>query len=403
MKIKKIGVIREGKQPTDSRTPLTPDHMAILKKQYPSVTWVVQKSNDRCFSDDEYQSQGIEVVESVDDCDVLFGVKEVPISELISGKVYFFFSHTIKKQSYNRTLLQEILQRNIQLIDYECLKDEKNIRIIAFGRWAGIVGAYNAIWTFGKKYDLFHLKRAHECKDLEELLNELKKSILPPEKIIVTGTGRVALGVLEILNALEIKQVEPAPFFYQTFEKPVFTQVDVNTYYRHKKGHPFHFDHFFKHPEQYISDFLPFTHQADMLINAIYWDPKAPKLFELDDMKDEDFKIRVIADITCDIDGSVPSTIRAATIKDPVYDFDPNTRKELPPFSKDGISVMAIDTLPNELPRESSADFGRQLMENVLPSLLNTDSKGVIGRATITEKGKLTKKFSYLQDYVDGK
>ncbi len=402
MKTIKIAIIRENKKPQDRRTPITPLQAAQIQREYPQVKIVVQNSETRCYSDNEYQQQGIQVVDQVDDCDVLFGVKEVPLKNLIPGKTYFFFSHTIKKQAYNRELLREILKRNIRMVDYECLVDEKGIRIIAFGRWAGIVGTYNAFWTYGKKYKLFDLKRAYECKDLNELKREISNISLPPVKIIITGNGRVAKGGLEVLKLAGIKQVEPAPFFYQTFEEPVFTQTDVNTYYRHKKGHPFDFHHFFKNPEQYVSDFVPFTHKADVLINAVFWDPKAPRLFSLEDMQSPDFQVKVIADITCDIEGSIPSTIRASNIDDPVYDFDPHTGKEKPAFSDEkNISVMAIDTLPNELPRDSSEDFGQQLLENVLPALFGNDKSSVIKKATIADGGKLTERFGYLKDFVE--
>ena len=212
----------------------------------------------------------------------------------------------------------------------------------------------------------------------------------------------MAQGGLEILNELPIEVVEPAPFFYQTFDKPVFTQLDVNTYYRHKSGHPFDFQHFFKQPEEYLSDFTPFTHKADILINAVYWDPKAPKLYGHEEMKIEAFTIKVIADITCDINGSVPSTIRSSTIEDPVYDYNAISGEQ-PAFSNEkNISVMAIDNLPNELPRNASEDFGDQLINNVLPALLKGDKSGLIKNATIAEQNALTERFSYLSDYVKG-
>ncbi len=400
MKKLKVGIIREGKHPVDSRTPLVPAQASALIQKYPDIDLVVQASDARCFTNEEFTNAGIQVVEDVSDCDILLGVKEAPIADLLPGKTYFFFSHTIKKQPHNKKLLREILSKNICLVDYECLVNEQNVRVIAFGWWAGIVGTYNAFWTFGKKYNLFEIKRAHQCHDLSELLSELKKVTLPPVKIIITGNGRVARGGLEILEGLKIKRVEPAPFFYQSFDQPVFTQMDVNTYYRHKKGHPFHFDHFFKHPEQYESDFLPFTHHADILINAVYWDPKAPRLFSLEDMAAGDFKIKVIADITCDMNGSIPSTIRATTINDPIFDFDP-VSGELPPFSSENsISVMSIDNLPNELPRDASVEFGSQLAENVLPALLGENENKMIEKATIARDGSLTKRFSYLDNWV---
>ncbi|HBH22512.1 MAG TPA: alanine dehydrogenase [Cytophagales bacterium] len=399
-----VGVIREDKLPVDARTPLTPDQIAFLKEQYPNINVKVQSSSVRCFGDEEYKKLRIDVVEDLSDCDVLFGVKEVPIDLLLPEKAYFFFSHTIKKQPSNQRLLKSILDKKITLIDYETLTNENGLRIIAFGRWAGIVGAYNALWTFGKKYNLFNLKRAHECKDYEELVNELKKVDLPPVKIVLTGNGRVAKGALEILNKIELKRVEPIPFIFQIFDQPVYTQIDVDVYTHRKDGEKFNFEHFFAHPDMYAGNFWPFAKKADILISAAFWDPRSPRLFELEQVKDPAFNIRTIADITCDIDGSIPTTRKATTIQEPVFDVDIKSLKELPAFSdKDNLSEMAVDNLPSELPRDASFDFGKQLIENVLPSLFGQAPEDVLERATIAKSGHLTERYAYLESYASGK
>lgn len=397
----KIGIIREGKIPADQRSPFTPDLLHEIQKTFGNhLSICVEKNEFRCFTDEEYTQQGIEVVTDLSAVDVLFGVKEVPIAQLIPGKTYFFFSHTIKKQPKNQALLQAILAKSIRLIDYELLKNPAGERVVAFGRWAGIVGAYNAFWTYGKKTGLFDIKRASACRDLEDLKGELKKVSLPPIKITVTGRGRVGKGVLEILSILGIREVEPQEFLSIDFDEPVFVCLSSADYLRRILDGGYDQADFYAHPEVYESHFLPFAKAGEILIAAAFWDPKAPRLFELPAIQSPDFSISVIADITCDLDGSIPTTQRATTILDPVYDVDRTTGEELPPFGKqDSISVMAIDNLPCELPRESSAEFARQLREWVIPEL-GKDISPILEKATIARDGDLTLEFMYLSDYV---
>jgi saccharopine dehydrogenase (NAD+, L-lysine forming) len=402
--VKRIGIIREGKKPVDRRVPLIPEQAKRVQEEFPNVKVVCQKSDIRCYTNEEYHLAGIELVEDVSDCDILLGVKEVPVDELIENKTYLFFSHTIKEQSYNRGLLQAILQKNIRLIDYETLTNNNGQRVVAFGRYAGLVGAYNALWTYGKRYNLYHLKRAYECYDLDELKSELKKVNLPPIKIVITGGGRVAKGAIEILHALSLIKVTPARFLTNDFTMSVYTQLNSRDYHVKIDGGEFIREEFYKHPERFTSDFVKYTRQADLLIACAYWDPRAPALFDRKDIINSDFNIRIIADITCDIEGSIPSTKRPATIQDPVYDYEPTGDTLEPPFSDEGnITVMAVDNLPCELPRNASEDFGREILNHVLPSLLEEDREGMIERATIAQKGVLMPKFSYLQEYVEGK
>jgi alanine dehydrogenase len=399
-----IAIIREEKIPQDTRTPITPLQAKLIQGKYPNVNIICQSSKIRCYKDDEYHKEGIEIVEDVNEAEILMGVKEVKIERLIPSKTYLFFSHTIKKQPYNQQLLMSVVEKNVRLIDYECLTDEKGIRVIAFGRWAGIVGTYNALWTYGQKYDSYSIKRAYQCHDLNELFGQLKQVTLPPIKILITGNGRVSRGGLEILEALKIRKVDPEQYLFQQFDEPVFCQIDVDVYTKRKNGQAFSFGHFFKNPQEYKSNFRSFFKTTDVLVMAAYWDPKAPRLFELEDVQDDAFKIRVIADITCDIDGSVPTTIKPTTIDNPVYDYDLKNLNELPPFSNDAqLTVMSIDNLPNELPRDASQAFGEQMMEYVLPDLLKGYDQRIIKDATIAENGDLTEKFEYLRDYLEGK
>lgn len=397
----KIGIIREGKVPPDARVPFTPEQLRQISEKYPvELTFLVQSSSFRSYSDDEYRAQGIEVVEDISQADYLFGVKEVPIDKLLEDKTYFFFSHTIKKQIKNRDLLRSILHKNIRLIDYEVLKDELGERVVAFGKWAGIVGAYNAFLTYGKKTGLYDLRRASECRDLDDLKFELKKVTLPPVKIVVTGHGRVGKGALEILQILRIAQVDVHEFLHNYFEEPVFVVLSSADFNRRKSDGGFDREEFYAYPELYESHFLKFAEAGEILIAAAYWNPGAPRLFELEDINSPEFSISVIADITCDVGGSIPTTIRASTILDPVYDIDRETGSELPAFGKQtSISVMAIDNLPCELPRESSAEFGKQLMHWVIPALFEENSP-ILERATIARDSDLTLEYMYLSDFV---
>jgi len=400
----KIGILRENKTPPDKRVPLTPQQCIEVQQKFPNVKVIVQPSKIRCFHDNEYESVGIVLSEDLSDCDILMGVKEERIEDLIEGKKYLIFSHTIKKQPYNRELLQSILKKNIQLMDYEVLTNNEGFRIIGFGRFAGLVGAYSGLRAFGIRNQLFGLKPAHECENLAEMLINLDRINLPPLKIAVTGDGRVANGVLEVLNHLGISRLS-AEQYLQTENPPVpvYVQLLPGDYVSRKDDYEFDLFHFFIHPERYENAFIPFAEATDLLLASAYWDPKAPVLFTPGDMKSKSFRISVISDITCDIEGSIPSTKRASTIEEPFYDYNPITEEIDPAFSsKKNITVQAVDNLPCELPKDASLDFGRNLIDKVFPSLFGEDTDGIIDRATITRNGKLTPRFSYLQGFVDG-
>jgi saccharopine dehydrogenase (NAD+, L-lysine-forming) len=397
----KIGLIREGKTPPDKRVPFTPAQAEEIEQRFPHVKVVCEESPIRCFQDEEYRQRGIEITKNVGDCDILMGIKEVPIVNLIPGKTYLFFSHTIKKQPYNKKLLQEILKRKIRLIDYEALKDSQGNRMVAFGRYAGIVGAYNGLWTYGRRFNLFSLRRAFECFDVNDLKLELRKINLPSVKIILTGDGRVSKGAMETLDTAGIRKVSPSDFLSKNFDEPVYVQLRSADYHVHKEGATFNREEFHLYPEKYYSTFTQFAKVTDLLMAGAFWNPNAPVLFTREEMLSPDFKIKVIADITCDIEGSVPSTKRASTIAEPIYDFDPVTNTVQPPLSSGKfVTVMAIDNLPCELPRSASEEFGHDLIDRILKPLLIDDVDGIVARGTIAENGNLTAPFEYLRDYV---
>lgn len=402
----KVGLIREGKVPYDKRVPLTPEQCVQLKALFPDVQLYVQPSPWRAFKDEEYAALGVEMKEDVSDCDILIGIKEVPKDQLIAGKKYMFFSHTIKKQPHNQKLLQIMGEKTITMIDYECLVDKQENRIIGFGRFAGIVGAYNGIMGYGLTYKMFDLKPAHLCHDKKELFGELDKANLPNIKVVVTGGGRVANGACETMGAMGMRKVTPYEFLNYTFREPVYVQLHSHDYYEAKDQSPFSNYDFHHHPEHYrcmFSDPNSFASVTDLLIHCTFWDPRADILFNKQRMKDPDFRISVIADVTCDMDGSIPSTTQPSTIEDKFYGYDPMTESITAPFEKGTITVMAVDNLPCELPRDASDGFGKHLMERVFPALFGNDTDGVIQRATILQEGRLTERFHYLEDYFKGK
>lgn len=397
----KIGIIREGKNPPDSRVPLVPQQCAHLIKNK-GIDIVVQSSPNRCFRDEEYTRLGVPIVPKVNDCEVLMGVKEVPIDQLVADKSYFFFSHTIKEQPYNRALLKAVLAKNIRLMDYEVLTNEQGQRVIAFGYFAGMVGAYNGLMTYGQRTRAFKLKRMYQCYDYAEAKTQFPYLKLPPVKIVLTGTGRVASGSVQVLQDMGIEQVTPTEFLSNTYDRAVFTQLGCKEYVARKDNAPFELSHFFRHPTAYKNTFTPYTKVADLMINGIYWDNRAPVFFTKQEMKTNDFKLRVIADVTCDIapEASIPATIKPATILDPVFGYDRFTGLEIHPFQAHSIDMMTIDNLPNELPRDASEAFGNQFIDYVLEDLLNPSENGVIARGMMTKNGQLTEKFKYLTEYV---
>jgi len=400
----KVGILRETKNPPDKRVPITPAQALTFTERFPQAELCIQPSDIRGFSDEEYRYLDLTMKEDLSDCNILLGIKEVDYSTLLPDKTYMFFAHVGKKQPHNQKLMQEVVKNRITLIDYEYVTDYHGRRLIAFGRWAGMVGAYNGLRARGLKYNSYELKPAHECHDMDEMFAGLKKINLKPKKILLTGGGRVAMGAMETLRALNLREVTPEEFLNDNFDEPVVCRLDPEHYVKHKRGLKFDFQHFVEHPEEYESTFKPYQKVTDLYIACHYWDPKSPHLITKEDLKAPDFNISVIADVSCDIDGPIASTLRSSTIADPFYDYNPETEQEEPPFSNDkNITVMAVDNLPGELPRDASHEFGETLLDEIFPYLLGNDDKGVIERATITKDGKLTDNYKYLKDYAEGK
>lgn len=398
----KIGIIREGKVPPDSRVSLTPQQCRKITLDF-DIPVLVAPSPGRCYSDEEYHKAGVAMGLDMASCDTLLGVKEVPVEQLIPEKTYCFFSHTIKEQAHNRKLLQSILEKKIRLIDYEVLTDDRGRRLIAFGRFAGMVGAHNALYTYGERTGAFQLERMKDHHDYAEAKANYKKLKFPPVRIVLTGTGRVGQGAAEVLKDMGIRQVEPEDFLRHDYHEAVFTQLRLGYYVGLPDGKAFPPKEFYEHPDRFVSVFEPFTKKADIMINGIYWDKRAPAFFTPEEMCSETFRLRVIADVTCDIApvSSIPSTLRASTIEDPIFGYNPFTDSEATPHQDHVIDMMTIDNLPNEMPRDASKAFGEQFIEHILPEFLKPQSD-MLDRATIAENGELGAHFKYLQAYVEG-
>ncbi|MEN8126148.1 MAG: NAD(P)-dependent oxidoreductase [Bacteroidota bacterium] len=399
----KFAIIKERKNPPDKRAVLSPNACQELIKTFPKIEIKVESSKNRTFSDEDFSKIGLEITKNVEDCDVMLGVKEVPIDALIPNKKYFFFSHTIKKQPYNRNLLKAILEKNIELYDHEVITNNEGIRLVAFGRYAGIVGAYNGIRTYGLKTKTFNLPKAETLYDQKDLIDHLQKIKLSNIKIVLTGKGRVSNGAKEMLDGMGIKEVTVDEYLTKEFDEAVYTQIDVLDYNKRKDGKVIDMYDFFKNPTEYESDFYRFAKESDLYIACHFYGTGAPYIFTRDEAKSPDFSIKVVADISCDIDGPVASTLRASTIANPIYGYDPLTEKEIDFLNENAIAVMAVDNLPNELPKDASLGFAHNFVNSVIPAFFNNDKDGVLERARMTQNGKLTKNFAYLQDYVDGK
>ena len=395
----KIGIIKEYKSPPDKRVVFSPEKCVETLQKFPQVEFFIEKSDIRCFSDLEYEEMGLKVVTDLSNCDVLIGVKEVPIEKLIDNKKYFFFSHTIKKQPYNKKLLQQIIKKNIELFDHETIVDNNNNRLIGFGYYAGVIGAYNGLRAYGLKNHTFSIPKAIDLKDRQEFNSILKSLSIPNMKILLTGKGRVGSGTKEVLDFLKIKEVSAQDFINETYNESVYVNIDVLDY-NYSDSIENTVSNFYNYPEKFKSTFSKFLSVSDIYFAGHYHNPKAPKLITLDDIKNPDFNVQVIADISCDINGPIASTIRPSTIENPTYGFHKEKLVECDFLDENALAVMAVDNLPCELPRDSSEMFGEMFLKYVIPSFFNNDQENILKNSKITSEGSLTDRFSYLSDYI---
>jgi len=396
----KFALIRERKNPPDRRVVFSPDALLEFQGRFPQAQIKVESSPIRVFPDSAYSEKGFEVTDDISDCDVLIGVKEVPVEALIPNKKYFFFSHTIKKQPHNQKLMQAILEKNIELYDHETIVDEKHVRLIGFGRYAGIVGAYNGLRAFGIKFELFDLPKAETLHGQQEMAAKVKNVLLPPIKIVLTGFGKVGKGAKHFLDSVKIKEVSPEDFLAKNYSSPVYTHIDVLDYNKRLDGQKLDRKDFYEHPEAYESNFERFTKVSDIFMAGHFYGNGAPVILSQEMLRKADNKIKVVADISCDVAGPIACTLRASTIAEPIYGYLPSEDKEVDVFHPAAIVVMAVDNLPCELPKDASEGFGDMFLEHVIPAFYNEDKDGILERALITKNGQLTPNFAYLEDYA---
>jgi alanine dehydrogenase len=397
----RIGLLKERKVPADVRVPITPKYCALIQENHPDIRIVVEPSANRCISDAEYRAEGIEVQEDLSNCDILLGVKEVPIDRLIPEKTYFFFSHTKKKQAYNQKLMQALISRRITMIDYECLTHADEQRILGFGFYAGIVGAHNGLLAYGKKSGAYDMPEAYKIGSYAGIMAAYDRFKLPPLKIVITGSGKVAAGALNVMNMLDVEPVEPGDFLTHEYDYPVYTHLRGSALYARKDNDLFSRDDFHANPAMYKCLFSAFVNQTDLLINGVYWEQDIPRLFDAQDIQRKDWRISVIADITCDMNGSVPINFGSTHIGDAVYGIDRKSLQRCEPNRPlhDSIDIMAVDNLPNELPRDASQYFSVHFEKYIIAELLKPQSD-ILKRATICRNGLLTEEFEYLADYA---
>mgnify|MGYP002624408130 CR=1 FL=1 len=395
----RIGILKETKTPIDNRVPITPEQAERLKGY--GVEVIVESSDIRAYTDEEYRARGITITDGLageeDFFDFLLGVKEVAIDALIPYQHYIFFSHIAKMQPYNRNLLRAIIEKNIALTDYEYLTDNHGNRTVAFGFFAGAVGTYNTIRLYGIKYGVFSIEAPKPDWSIDTLSEKIKE-VLPileafKVKILVTGTGRVSDGAQYVLNHAGIRQQGRCSYILLCPDLMFTRDSQYNVYER---------EDFHRHPQNYFSRFGEYIQLADILISCHYWDNHAPKVFTSAMMANPRNRIKVVGDVTCDINGGMDCTVRPSTHTAPFYDYNPRKNCEEPFMQdKDNISVMAVDTCPNALPRAASKAFGEMVINEILTPAIRGDYEAITN-ATLTANGGITERFKYLEDFAYG-
>ncbi len=430
-----IGIRYEDKYVMERRVALVPEHIKELIGK--GLKFEVVSSAKRIFKDEEFEEVGAELVNEVSDSSVIIGVKEMPIDFFEDRKTYIFFSHTIKGQSYNMPLLRQMMAKNVNLIEYERIVNEKNQRLIFFGRFAGLAGMINSFWSVGQRWKelgvltpFLELKQTHKYNSLDEakeaiakVAAEIKNGGLPcelePMVVGLTGYGNASKGAQEILDMFPVKEVSPEelPTIFSEGHKPdsliykvVFKEKDLSEPLDSDKK--FVLQEYYDHPELFKSKFEQYIPHMTILMNCMYWDDKYPRIVTKDYLEDlyekGNPKLVVIGDITCDPNGSIECTYKGTEIEDPVFVYDPFTRKPTMGFKGDGILIMAVDILPSELPRESSQTFSDALID-FMPEIAAADFNVAfdelklpypIKRALILHNGKLTPEYQYLKKYI---
>jgi hypothetical protein len=428
-----IGIRHEDKSVWEKRVPLTPEHVRMLTEEH-GIRFQVQRSPTRTFDEAQYQSAGAEIVETLDECPVIIGVKEIPTEQLRPGKTYMYFSHTIKGQPANMPALKRMMELGCTLIDYERIIDEQNRRLVFFGRFAGLAGIIDTLWTLGRRLEhenisspFSRLQPAHHYDDLDHfrrelavVADEIRNGGLPEEICPLvcgfSGYGQVSQGAQELFDLLPVEEVQPDELHSLSAArdrcfKTVLKEEDMVR--RIDRSEPFELQEYFKHPDRYEANFTRHLPYLTALVHCIYWDPNYPVMVTREQFgklyASGQPRLRVIGDITCDIDGSIACTTHATGPGDPVYVYDPKSGKTSPGIEGTGPVVLAIDFLPCELPADASRHFSESL-RSFIPGLGQFDLGGSLAesglpaplqRATIVYKGELTPAYQYLNKSIE--
>jgi alanine dehydrogenase len=427
-----IGIRHEDKSRWETRVPLVPDDVRRLIREY-GLQFQVQTSPTRAFNEDEYRDAGAAIVEDLRESEIILGVKEIPADCIELDKTYVFFSHVIKRQPRNMPMLRSIAERGCTLIDYECIADEQGRRLVFFGRYAGLAGMIDTFWALGRRLDregidnpFASILKAHEYNTLDDAKRAIARvgeqirqdglpSAIQPFICGFAGYGHVSQGAQEIFDLLPVREIAPddvpgaAPSARECYkvvyrEEHLVERVD---------GGKFELQDYYKHPERYRTRFFPQVHHLTVLANCIYWDARYPRLVTREQLRElfgnaEQPRLRVLGDITCDIEGSIECNVRPTEPDDPVYVYEPKSGQTVNGVAGDGPVVLAVDHRPCELPIDSSTHFGHSLSP-MIPSLASAKLNGTLDesglrpelkRATIVYKGKLTEPFRYLESEI---
>lgn len=435
----RIGIRREDMYAWERRTPLVPQDAHELVRQK-GIDLVVQSASKRIFTDEEYRDAGIPVLEELSSCPIIVGIKEVPIPVLESGKVYVFFSHTIKGQRHNMPMLKRLLELDCTLIDYERVTDEAGRRLIFFGNYAGFAGMIDTLWALGKRLawegtpnPFNEVKRALDYPNLEaakaaihavgtRIAEEGLPSTTDPFVVGFAGYGNVSRGAQEIFDLLPVREITPKALSSLRTEqgvshrdhvvyKVVFKEHDMVE--RIDSSRPFDLEEYYRHPERYRGVFERYLPHLTVLLNCIYWEPIYPRLVTKPTIK-EMYRIgrpslKVIGDISCDVNGAIACTVKATEPDNPVYVYDPRSDRAVDGIKGDGPVILAVEILPSELPREASSYFSR-VLKGYLPAIAEADFRGgfetchlpsPLKKAVIAYRGELTFDYRYIERFLD--
>jgi alpha-aminoadipic semialdehyde synthase len=431
-----VGIRFEDKYKMEKRVALVPRDVKRLIKN-DDIPVIVQKSAKRVFKEEEYAKVGATISDKLDEAQIIFGVKEMPIDFFENNKTYLFFSHTIKGQDYNMPLLKRMVEKKINLIEYEKITDDSGKRLIFFGRYAGLAGMINSFWSFGQRCKIkgvetpfASLKQSHLYSSLDEAKDALsgvadiiKKegidSSIAPLVIGITGYGNVSKGAQEIIDLFNNKEITPEEllelrnsnsFDNKTIYKVIFKENHIS---KPKNNNvEFELQHYYNHPEEYENNFEQYVPALSILMNCMYWGPEYPRIITKDFLEElfskPENKLCVIGDVTCDPDGSIEATHMGTFIEDPVFVYNPFTREPTMGFEGEGLLIMAVDILPSELPREASEGFSEALSPYV-KDLVNTDFNesfekltlpAPLKRALILHNGEFTPDYKYMEEFI---